>query len=1046
MSNASLRCSDSSFRRHVLREWGLNGIDYVEISDDQEVLTITFLSKAPADLKVENVRIDGGATVTDIKATELRMCSDEDPELDDCVRVTVDRFGDFSSYTLRIVETDVRGRPGTEPFHGFDPRYASIEFSFKAQCPTDVDCNSLEVCPPDIVPEPEISYLAKDYESFRRLILDRLALVIPEWRERHVPDVTIALVESLAYVGDYLSYYQDAVATEAYLGTARRRISVRRHVRLVDYPMHEGCNARAWVAVSVSSETTLDAEDCYFITASVSRNGYSTLALRHDDVQKLPVGTYEVFEPLTPIPPVMYPAHNTIHFWTWGEDECCLPAGTTRATLDDTPSDSRHERDSTRDTSARGHRGLSLKPGDVLILEEILGPRTGSPSDADPAHRQAVRLTRVEQGFDEVLKQPILEVEWAEGDALRFPLCLSTVGPDCRTLRVSVARGNVVLVDHGRTLTHCDDNPEPVPVPPAPLSDPVCDDPCTSSLWNPRARLTQLLRQLLAGDAPTEQELAFIAAVVGPDLAAKWGLPSDTKNNGDKNIKDPPQLAKALEGFLTLQERASKPFTYQLRHGPLTYVTLFPNQDRIAREQARLLSEFEPRTKSWVESLLRRVRQSAPLTRDEVEALRSLFGEGELRLASSVLRVETPPEEIARLMERLLARWPRILEKKIRRLGLLEARCRAGYVLTSADASDLSDAWGEGGISLNPEENLALLGPASEALCQDPRSALAALSLSESTDTTIRWDVRYDLLESSPDDRHLVVEREDDGSAQVRFGDGRLGRDAPPGQTLYASYRIGNGAAGNVGAEVISRIVFCKKYQDSVIQVRNPLPACGGVDPEPIAEAKAFAPVWFRRRRLRAITADDYGSLAAERADLQGASAVLSWTGSWYEVQVAVDPVATNVASDELLRDVDEGLFAYRRIGHDLRVQGARYVQLDIGLDVCILPNHVRGDVANAIRGVLSNRTLADGSRGLFHPDNLTFRGEISLSSIVATVQRVAGVQSVGVTRFERLDEGDHGELDRGVIRLARREIARLDADPGQPANGRLRLNVRGGR
>ena len=50
----------------------------------------------------------------------------------------------------------------------------------------------------------------------------------------------VALVELLAYAGDQLSYYQDAVATEAYLGTARRRVSVRRHARLVDYPMHDG--------------------------------------------------------------------------------------------------------------------------------------------------------------------------------------------------------------------------------------------------------------------------------------------------------------------------------------------------------------------------------------------------------------------------------------------------------------------------------------------------------------------------------------------------------------------------------------------------------------------------------------------------------------------------------------------------------------------------------------------------------------------------------------------------------------------------------------
>ena len=139
----------------------------------------------------------------------------------------------------------------------FDQRYSCVEFSFKAGCPSDLDCCAPLVCPPPKRTEPEINYLAKDYESFRQLILDRLAVIMPDWRERHVPDIGIALVEVLAYVGDYLSYYQDAVATEAYLDTARRRISVRRHARLVDYRMHDGCNARAWVCLWTSSDLPL---------------------------------------------------------------------------------------------------------------------------------------------------------------------------------------------------------------------------------------------------------------------------------------------------------------------------------------------------------------------------------------------------------------------------------------------------------------------------------------------------------------------------------------------------------------------------------------------------------------------------------------------------------------------------------------------------------------------------------------------------------------------------------------------------------------------
>ncbi len=72
----------------------------------------------------------------------------------------------------------------------------------------------------------------------------------------------------------------------------------------------------------------------------------------------------------------LFEAHNKIHFYTWGDERCCLPKGATHATL-------------------RGAL-LNLKAGDVLIFEEVIGPRTGRAEDADPAHRCAVRLTHVE--------------------------------------------------------------------------------------------------------------------------------------------------------------------------------------------------------------------------------------------------------------------------------------------------------------------------------------------------------------------------------------------------------------------------------------------------------------------------------------------------------------------------------------------------------------------------------------------------------------------------------------------------------------------------
>ena len=144
--------------------------------------------------------------------------------------------------------------------------------SFVVDCPSELDCVAEPGPPPPAPPGPELSYLAKDYASFRRLLFDRLAVTMPAWREEHVPDIGVTLVELLAYVGDQLSYHQDAVATEAYLDTARQRISVRRHARLVDYRMHEGCNARTWVCVDTDRDVTLPA-DVSFVTGSTDPAG-----------------------------------------------------------------------------------------------------------------------------------------------------------------------------------------------------------------------------------------------------------------------------------------------------------------------------------------------------------------------------------------------------------------------------------------------------------------------------------------------------------------------------------------------------------------------------------------------------------------------------------------------------------------------------------------------------------------------------------------------------------------------------------------------------
>jgi hypothetical protein len=447
-------------RRGLVRENGtLNGIDYLEVLDDQAIplglprqqtLLVHFFQSNPP-LTVANFRIDGGVRITPVScvwafpatavpvppATPTQQAYFAGlPSADKIIVVSTNVAGDFSTYTLSLIRSDDNLTPPSD----FDPRLSSVDFGFKVECPSDFDCATTTVCPPDVLPAPLIDYLAKDYASFRRLMLDRLAVTMPGWTERHAADLGIALVEVLAYAADRLSYYQDAVATEAYLGTARRRVSVRRHAVLLDYAMHDGCNARAWVFIrvgdSIEGLSLPGPTDSKPGTALLTRTSLAAGTITEpQQAEALRQGAL-VFETLHNV--TLRGAHNEIFFHTWSDDQCCLPKGSTRATLRNANSD------------------ITLAVGDALLIEEKLSPITGAAADADPSHRCVVRLTSVVSGTDPLYNTPILEITWADADALPFPLCLSTTiieasGPT-PVSDLGVARGNIVLADHGLTV------------------------------------------------------------------------------------------------------------------------------------------------------------------------------------------------------------------------------------------------------------------------------------------------------------------------------------------------------------------------------------------------------------------------------------------------------------------------------------------------------------------------------------------------------------------------------------------------------------------
>ncbi|MEV7731564.1 hypothetical protein AB0O75_05500 [Streptomyces sp. NPDC088921] len=834
-----------------------NGIDYVEVDPaDHTRLTVGLLRDLPVGDDPWHlvgapglVLVRGGERIRGIRASKVAVTGPR------TLTVKLDRKGDFSPYELELAVSDL------------DPVLRRTTFSFMAGCPSDQDCRGPggPAAEPE-GPEPLLDTLAKDYAGFRRLLLDFSALRHPSLSDQHPADLGITLLELLAFHADQLSYAQDSVALESYLDTARRRISVRRHTRLVDYRLHEGRNAHTVVHVAVSAALTLAAGTRVLTRvagplgedASPPGAGIDATVVTYERQAVPPLAGSVVFETAHELK--ANPLGNLLHLHHWGEDVFWLPAGATSAWL--------WAEDPAHPTLAALPK---LEVGDLVVLEQVRSPRTGARADTDPTARWVVRLTDVESTTDPaylgtysrgadgevVLTErtgdddpplPLAAVRWAAADAPRKPVCVRTLQGDGDLVAdVSVARGNTVPADHGFTRDGVDVTP-----------------------------------------------VGWDAAAAGP----LGGQP---------------------------------PLRLRLPDTPLTFQT-------------------------------------------------GLFGSG--------------------------------------------ARTDLSGTAASAVPALSVTAHPAGG----PGE---LYTPVT------------------------------DLFDSGPNSLDLVVEVDDTGHGLVRFGDGTLGRAPREAVQFLARYRVGNGAAGNIGADALAHVAVAPSDVIHVQQVRNPLPATGGTEPETAEHAREIAPDLFKSRQERAVTEADAVASVLRLPDVRAAVAALRWTGSWYTWLIAVLPTdaadlvdlvgagGTGGGRQELsaaLRDrVTAVMNRVRLAGQDVDVRPPRFVPVEIELHVCAAPGHSRSAVGRAVHDALLATALPGGRAGPLTAAAFTFGRPLLLSEVYAAVGGAPGVDSAKAVTLRRYGQPDMGELAAGRLDAATWEILQLEDDPSLPGRGVLRLTIDGG-
>ena len=292
------------------------------------------------------------------------------------------------------------------------------------------------------------------------------------------------------------------------------------------------------------------------------------------------------------------------------------------------------------------------------------------------------------------------------------------------------------------------------------------------------------------------------------------------------------------------------------------------------------------------------------------------------------------------------------------------------------------------------------------------------------------WIEAPSLLELGPFDKSYSVFVDEDGIATVIFGDGVNGKIPIEGSNIKVTYRTGTGRVGNVGFNVLTQ--FPSAFSDIVEKVTNPLPGQSGVDIESADEAKMLAPHYIRMQQ-RAVTPKDYEAVAEEHSLVSRAKARFVWTGSWHTVFVSIDPrepsklITSRRESDQRLRTIQEEvermLVLKKMAGYDIQVSPPDYVPLRLELMVCVKPDYFVMPVKDSVESALNDQINADGSKGFFHPDRITFGQPIHVSDIYKAVMGVVGVLSVTIKKFKKISDQDEKSkeyLDQGYLPVKR--------------------------
>jgi hypothetical protein len=249
----------------------------------------------------------------------------------------------------------------------------------------------------------------------------------------------------------------------------------------------------------------------------------------------------------------------------------------------------------------------------------------------------------------------------------------------------------------------------------------------------------------------------------------------------------------------------------------------------------------------------------------------------------------------------------------------------------------------------------------------------------------IAWQQRDSLYGAARNDRAFTLVVDEQGRNVVQFGDGVNGARLPSGaNNVRAKYRKGLGVAGNIGADSLTQLT---QRPLGIKGVSNPLPASGGTNPEPPGQARQSMPL-MTRTLGRAVSLLDYEDFARAFAGIAKARAQVLQLPSGPIVAITIagsdgavispdNPIWKNLS--KALSDNGDPHVAVRLLAH----QPATF---RLGLKIRRDPAYELTTVLAAVEAALRSR-FGFASRALGQP--------VQQSDVIAAAQGVPGVIAV---------------------------------------------------